>query len=155
VTNCNVERDRVTDFAASVLPVPSGYWSIFALLSADDPGFTAHRSVSRMGRNIVPDIAGSLTDAHNATLPPPDADIDEALRLALARLDSDIDARTGDPPWARQAGGPASSPPRIILTAIAHWELKHTDFVTIYVDSDPRRHRRAMHGIRSGSLSTR
>jgi hypothetical protein len=40
-------------------------------------------------------------------------------------------------------------PPRVILTAIAHWQLKHTDFVTIHVDSDPRRHRRAMHGIRS------
>jgi hypothetical protein len=47
------------------------------------------------------------------------------------------------------------SPPRIILTAIAHWQLKHTDFVTIHVNSDPRRHRRVMHGIRSGSLSTR
>ena len=99
----------MTDFAASVLPVPSGYWSIFALLSADNPSLTAHRSVSWMGRNIVSDVACSLADAHNATLPPPDADIDEALRLALARLDSDIDARTGDPSWARQAGGPASS----------------------------------------------
>ena len=110
----------MTDFAASVLPVPSGYWSIFALLSADDPGPAAHRSVSWMRRNIVPAIAGSLADAHNATLPPPDADIDEALRQALARLDSDIDARTGDPPWARQAGGPASSsspssPPSTLL----------------------------------------
>jgi hypothetical protein len=108
-TNSNVQRDRVTDLAASVLPVPSGYWSIFALLSADNPGPAAHRSVSWMRRNIVPAIAGSLADAHNATLPPPDADIDEALRQALARLDSDIDARTGDLPWARQAGGPASS----------------------------------------------
>jgi hypothetical protein len=62
-----------------------------------------------MRRNIVPAIASSLADAHNATLPPPDADIDEALRQALARLDSDIEARTGDPPWARQAGGPVSS----------------------------------------------
>jgi hypothetical protein len=33
-----------------------------------------------MRRNIVPAIAGSLADAHNATLPPPDADIDEVLR---------------------------------------------------------------------------
>ena len=110
----------MTDFEVSVLPVPSGYWSIFALLSADDPGPAAHRSVSWTRRNIVPAIVGSLADAHNATLPPPDADIDEALRQALALLDSDIDARTGDPPWARQAGGLASSsspssPPSTLL----------------------------------------
>jgi hypothetical protein len=76
-------RDRVTDITASVLRAPSGYWSIFSVLSADGSGPAAHRAVSWMRRNIVPAIAGSLADTHNATLPPPDADIDEALRQAL------------------------------------------------------------------------
>jgi hypothetical protein len=33
--NSNVQRNRTSDFAAGILPVPSGYWSIFALISAD------------------------------------------------------------------------------------------------------------------------
>jgi hypothetical protein len=68
-----------------------------------------------MRRNIVSAIAGSLAGAHNATLPPPDAYIDEALRQALARLDSDIDERTGDPPWARQVVGSSPSSPSMLL----------------------------------------
>ena len=68
-----------------------------------------------MRRNIVSAIAGSLAGAHNATLPPPDAYIDEVLRQALARLDSDIDERTSDPPWARQAVGSSPSLPSTLL----------------------------------------
>lgn len=67
------------------------------------------RAVSQMRRNIVPAIVGSLADAHNAPLPPPDADTDEALRHALARFDGDIDARTGDPPREMQTVGSSSS----------------------------------------------
>lgn len=52
-----------------------------------------------MRRNIVPAIAGSLADAHEAQYPPPGAHIDEALKQGLARLDSDV--RTGAP-WTRQ-----------------------------------------------------
>ncbi|KAH9972913.1 hypothetical protein BJV74DRAFT_864652 [Russula compacta] len=85
--------NRVTDFAAGVLPVPSGY-------CADDSGPVTHGTVSWMRRNIVPAMAGSLADAHSAQHPPPDARIDDALRQGLARLDSDV--RT-DAPWARQA----------------------------------------------------
>ena len=79
-----------------MLPVPTGYWSIFALLSADGahPG-----AVSWIQRNIVAAVAGALADAHavNHHHPPR---IDDALRNALVRLDDD--ARTGQP-WARHA----------------------------------------------------
>lgn len=61
-------------------------------------------------------IAGSLAAVHNTVLPPADADIDEALRQTLARLGSDVDARTGDTPWTRQARPTTSSPsPPILL----------------------------------------
>jgi len=72
-----------------------------------------------MWRNIVPAIAGSLADVHNTNLPPPDADIDEALRQALARLDGDVnaDVLTGSTPWARQVSPepPPSSSPSTLL----------------------------------------
>jgi hypothetical protein len=57
-----------------------------------------------MRRNVVPAIAGSLADVHNSALPPPDADIDEALRQALARLDGDVNSGvlTGSTLWPRQ-----------------------------------------------------
>jgi hypothetical protein len=79
-----------------VLPVPTGYRSIFALLSADDahPG-----AASWIRRNIVAAIAGALADAHGANHNPPS--IDDALWDALVRVDDD--ARTGQP-WARHAG---------------------------------------------------
>jgi hypothetical protein len=113
------QRDRLTDFAASVLPVPSGYWSIFALVSADDPTPTSHRALSWMRRTIVPAVAGSLADVHNSNLPPPDADINDALRQVLARLDDDVnpDVRTaGYPSWARQVSPEQSpSPPSTLL----------------------------------------
>jgi serine/threonine protein phosphatase PrpC len=63
-----------------------------------------------MRRNIVPAVAGSLADVYNDNplqLPPSKAHIDEALRQALARLDSDVrttaDVRTV-PLTTRQAG---------------------------------------------------
>ncbi|KAH9961693.1 hypothetical protein BGW80DRAFT_890724 [Lactifluus volemus] len=104
-------------FAASVLPVPSGYWSIFALLSAEDPRRRSvanrpasdHEVLSWMRRNIVPAVAGALADVHHANRPPPDAQIDNALRQALTQLY--IDVRT--PPWistsTRDARRPAST----------------------------------------------
>jgi len=104
-TNSDLQRDRVTDVAVDVLPLPHGYWSIFALLNADGPDHVDRGSVSWMRGNIIPAIAGSLADVHNSTHPPPDTDIDDALRQTLARLDTD--ARTGAP-WARQAS-PTSS----------------------------------------------
>ncbi|KAH9961033.1 hypothetical protein BC827DRAFT_1204563 [Russula dissimulans] len=94
--------DRVTDFAVGVLPVPSGYWSIFALLNADGPGPVDRGPVSWVRRSIIPAIAGSLADVHNSTRPPPDTHIDDALRQTLARLDIDISAQTGAA-WTRQA----------------------------------------------------
>jgi hypothetical protein len=126
----NVQRNRVTDFAAGVLPVPSGYWSIFALISADNSESEsesarpvsdfAHRhglgtALSWMRRNIVPAVAGSLADVYNDNplqFPPSKAHIDGALRQALALLDGDLrttttttttDARTV-PLTTRQAG---------------------------------------------------
>ncbi|KAI0255219.1 hypothetical protein BJV78DRAFT_1151656 [Lactifluus subvellereus] len=89
----------------SVLPVPSGYWSIFALLSSADPRPADHEALSWTQRNIVPAVAGALADVHPANCPPPNTHIDDALRHALARLDTD--ARTGVP-WARHAS-PAST----------------------------------------------
>ncbi|KAI0277741.1 hypothetical protein BGY98DRAFT_977858 [Russula aff. rugulosa BPL654] len=102
----------MTDFAAGVLPVPAGYWSIFALISAGNSksesesesesarpvtGF-AHwhgTALSWMRRNIVPAVAGSLADVYNDN------------PQALARLDSDVrttaDVRTV-PLATRQAG---------------------------------------------------
>lgn len=124
--NSNIQRNRVTDFAVGVLPVPTGYWSIFALISADNSesefatpvtGFTHWHgtALSWMRRNIVPAVAGSLADVHNddpLRSPPSKAHIDEALRQALARLDNDLrtttDARAV--PWTtRQAAGQAPS----------------------------------------------
>jgi serine/threonine protein phosphatase PrpC len=62
-----------------------------------------------MRRNIVPAVAGALADVHHANRPPPDAQIDNALRQALTQLD--IDVRT--PPWistsTRDARRPAST----------------------------------------------
>ena len=115
--NANVQRNRMSDFAAGVLPVPSGYWSIFALISADNSesesesarpvtGSThshshSHRhgtaALSWMRRNIVPAVAGSLADAHSGDpvrFPPSKAHIDEALRQALALLDNDLRTTT-------------------------------------------------------------
>jgi len=94
----------VTDFAVGVLPVPSGYWSIFALLNADGPGPVDRGPVSWVRRNIIPAIAGFLADVYNSTRPPPETHIDDALKQTLARLDIDIDigARTGAA-WARKA----------------------------------------------------
>lgn len=82
--------------------MPTGYWSIFALLSADD----AHPSdrgavLSWIQRNIVAAVAGALADAHSANRPPPSPHIDDALRHAIVHLDDD--ARMGQP-WAQHAG---------------------------------------------------
>ena len=107
----------MSDLAAGVLPVPAGYWSIFALINADNSepasesepaepirvrvrvtGFThAHwhgTALSWMRKNIVPAVAGSLADVYNSNdnplrSPPSKAHIDEALRQALASLDND------------------------------------------------------------------
>ncbi|KAI9437059.1 hypothetical protein BJY52DRAFT_1230261 [Lactarius psammicola] len=95
-----IRRDHATDFAAGVLPVPTGYWSIFALLSADDTHPSNHGPVSWIRRNIVAAVAGALADAYCASHPPPSPHIDDALRNALVRLDDD--ARTGQP-WAQHA----------------------------------------------------
>ena len=112
--NANVQRYRMSDFAAGVLPVPSGYWSIFALISADNSESESesarsvtgsihshsHRhgtALSWMRRNIVPAVAGSLADAHSGDpvrFPPSKAHIDEALRQALALLDNDLRTMT-------------------------------------------------------------
>jgi serine/threonine protein phosphatase PrpC len=77
-----------------------GYWSIFALLSADDVNPSNHGAVlSWIRRNIVAAVAGALADAHGANHHPPP--IDDDLRNALVRLDDD--AQTGQPS-ARDAG---------------------------------------------------
>jgi hypothetical protein len=70
-----------------------------------------------MRRNIVPAIAGSLADVHNSNLPPPNADIDDALRQALALLDGDVnaDALTGSTSLARQVSPEPSSSPSTLL----------------------------------------
>jgi hypothetical protein len=70
-----------------------------------------------MRRNIVPAIAGSLADVHNSNLPPPDADIDEALKQAIARLDGDVnaDVLAGSMPWARQVSPEPPSSPSTLL----------------------------------------
>ena len=126
--NSNSQRNRVADFAAGVLPIPAGYWSIFALISADNSesgsvtGFAHwHRDgtavLSWMRRNIVPAVAGSLADVYNEDplrFPPPEAaHIDEALRQALTRLDNDArtttDARTVPAPWTTRQAGQAPS----------------------------------------------
>jgi hypothetical protein len=91
-------RDGLRSWRA---PVPTGFWSIFALLSADDPHLSNPGAVSWIRRNIVAAVAGALADAHNAANHHPAAHIDDALRDALVRLDDD--ARTGQP-WARHAG---------------------------------------------------
>ncbi|KAI9436243.1 hypothetical protein H4582DRAFT_1965290 [Lactarius indigo] len=90
-----------TDFAAGVLPVPTGCWSIFALLSADDDKSSNPGAISWIRRNIVAAVAGALADAHSTSHPPPSTDFNHALRNALVRLDDD--ARTGQP-WAQNAG---------------------------------------------------
>jgi hypothetical protein len=99
------KRDRATDFAAGVLPVPTGFWSIFALLSAEeeDPHSSNHGALSWIRRNIIAAVAGALADAHGADHhhPSHSPHIDDALRYALVCLDDD--ARTGQP-WARHAG---------------------------------------------------
>ena len=98
------KRDRATDFAAGVLPVPTGFWSIFALLSAEeqDAHSSNHGALSWIRRNIVAAVAGALADAHGADHhPPPSPHINDAMRYALVHLDDD--ARTGQP-WARDAG---------------------------------------------------
>ncbi len=82
-----------------MLPVPTGYWSIFAL-SAEDSHSSNRSAVSFLRRTIVSAVAGALADAHSANHAPPSAEIDDALRSALVRLDED--ARTGQP-WARDA----------------------------------------------------
>src|SRR6266852_4374652 len=96
----------MSDFAAGVLPVPAGYWSIFTLVSADNSesarpvrvtGFTHWHwhgtALSWMRRNIIPAVAGSLADVYNddpLRSPPSKAHIEEVLRQALARLDNDV-----------------------------------------------------------------
>ena len=102
----------MSDFAAGVLPVPSGYWSIFELISADNSesesesarpvtGFTHSHwhgtALSWMQRNIVPAVAGSLANVHSGDpvrFPPSKVHIDEALRQALALLDDDLRTTT-------------------------------------------------------------
>ncbi|KAH9019167.1 hypothetical protein EDB85DRAFT_582561 [Lactarius pseudohatsudake] len=96
-----IRQDHATDFAASVLPVPTGYWSIFALLSADDANSSNSGAISWIQRNIVGAVAGALADAHSAGHPPPSTHVDDALRQALVHLDDD--ARTGQA-WAQNAG---------------------------------------------------
>ncbi|KAH8992176.1 hypothetical protein EDB92DRAFT_1858359 [Lactarius akahatsu] len=98
---CDSPGDHATDFAAGVLPVPTGYWSIFALLSADDTNSSNPGAISWIRRNIVAAVAGALADAHSAGHPPPSTLVDDALRQALVHLDDD--ARTGQP-WAQNAG---------------------------------------------------
>ncbi|KAH8990006.1 hypothetical protein EDB86DRAFT_3104202 [Lactarius hatsudake] len=95
-TKCDSPGDHVTDFAASVLPVPTGYWSIFALLSADDVNSSNPGAVSWIRTNIV----AAAADAHGAGHPPPSTHVVDALRQALVHLDDD--ARTGQP-WAQNA----------------------------------------------------
>ncbi|KAH9036279.1 hypothetical protein EDB84DRAFT_1483149 [Lactarius hengduanensis] len=97
---CDSPGDHATDFAAGVLPVPTGYWSIFALLSADDTNSSNPGAISWIRRNIVAAVAGALADAHSAGHPPPSTHVDDALRQALVHLDDD--ARTGQP-WAQNA----------------------------------------------------
>ncbi|KAH9069357.1 hypothetical protein EDB83DRAFT_2314394 [Lactarius deliciosus] len=96
-----IRQDHVTDFAAGVLPVPTGYWSIFALLSADNANSSNPGAVSWIRRNIVAAVAGALADVHSTGHPPPSTHVDDALRQALVHLDDD--ARTGQP-WAQNAG---------------------------------------------------
>jgi serine/threonine protein phosphatase PrpC len=84
-----------------VLPVATGFWSIFALLSANEPHSSNPNAVSWIRKNIIAAVAGALADAYNADHPPPSTHIDNALRDALVRLDDDV--RTGQP-WARNAG---------------------------------------------------
>jgi hypothetical protein len=78
-----------------------------------------------MRRNIVPAIAGSLVDVHNSNLPPPDVDINEALRQTLARLDDDAEAdvRTGYyAPWARHVSPDSDSPSSSPSTLLAFFD---------------------------------
>ncbi|KAF8259969.1 hypothetical protein EI94DRAFT_1812370 [Lactarius quietus] len=81
--------------------MPTGFWSIFALLSADDPQQSNPGTLSWIRSNIIAAVAGALADAHGANHPLPSPQIDDALRHALVRLDDD--ARTAQP-WARNAG---------------------------------------------------
>ena len=90
------------DFAAGVLPIPTGDWSIFALLSADDARPSDHGAVlSWIRRSMVAAVAGAFADAHGTNHAPPSPHIDDTLQHALVHLDDD--ARTGQP-WARHAG---------------------------------------------------
>ena len=95
----HLHRDCATDFVAGVLPVPpTAFWSIFALLSVDNPRRDTD-ALSWIRRSIIAAVAGALADAYSADSTP--AHIEDTLRHALVRLDDD--ARTGRP-WARNAG---------------------------------------------------
>ncbi|KAI9436240.1 hypothetical protein H4582DRAFT_463871 [Lactarius indigo] len=75
-----------------MLPVLTGRWSVFTLLSADDANSVNPSAISWIRRNVVA-AAAAAADAHSASHPPPSTHIDDALRNALVRLDDDV--RTG------------------------------------------------------------
>ena len=66
--------------AADVLLVPTSFWSIFALLSADNPHCSDPNAVFWMRRNIVATVAGTLADAYSADHPLHTPHIDDSLR---------------------------------------------------------------------------
>ncbi|KAI0294290.1 hypothetical protein B0F90DRAFT_1758022 [Multifurca ochricompacta] len=61
-------RNHVTDFAAAVLPVPSGYWSIFALLSSAEDHHPANHGAVRLDDDAQTGMPWARYAGHTSTL---------------------------------------------------------------------------------------
>ena len=71
-------KETVTDFAASVLQFLPATGPSLRFSALTIPALPRTELYPGCPETIVPVIAGSLADAHNATLPPADADIDDS-----------------------------------------------------------------------------
>lgn len=106
-TNSDIQK---AGFAATVLPIPSSYWSIFVFFNADDPCAT-HSPIGCVETSLPPSLARSSTSTTQTSL-----------RRRRYRRNVGADARPprwrcwrpGDVPWARHTSR-ASLPPSILL----------------------------------------
>ncbi|KAA1475905.1 protein serine/threonine phosphatase 2C [Dentipellis sp. KUC8613] len=80
------------DHTSAILPIPSGYWSLFALFD----GHSGWETSAWLRENMIPALAGALADLFSHYRPPDDAPpppahtIDATIQDTFALLDDDI-----------------------------------------------------------------
>ncbi|EED80081.1 predicted protein [Postia placenta Mad-698-R] len=109
------------DHAEAILPVPSGFWSFFAVLD----GHSGWETSAWLRENLIPATSGALADIYQAHRPPAPSDalplpasveIDQSIKDTFKRLDDDIVHRAVEQVFA---AGTRTAAARLLAPAYA------------------------------------